>query len=490
MANNIQGFVMIGAQSILFSITNLRTLKAIERGKYPVAIGDDFYAEHEILPETVDTIVQAFDAIDQIFKDYGVATVNVYASTSWAEADNAEFVRDQLYTRTGWLIKTTSLSEEAFFRTQAIMVKFPQFETITQKGTVLIDISSGSVELTTFSQGTFGFSRNLSLGPLRVYEIMSDVQRSVTNYVEVMRDYIDSRLLDFMRLLPQGVEYTNVILMGSSLSIFQNLIPEGKRQVETDRPGFDLLYDEVTKASDQYLADTYDLTSNQTSLVLPTVLLVYRLIETLNSQSIWISDLKAIDGLEVHAAHAGGFKKLGFDPDEEIVISANNLAKFDRLKKLHGMGKHERLLLEVAATVSDIGSYIETHKHYAHSNYIIKASEIMGLNALDVTMVATITRFHSSVTPQSDLKNFPIMSTENRLVVAKLSAILRVADSLDASRQQKIQRMRVSLKPDKVVLSTKANDDIELERWTLARKGEFFSEVFGVGLELKGRNTL
>ncbi|HAJ55766.1 MAG TPA: exopolyphosphatase, partial [Lactobacillus sp.] len=100
MANNIQGFAMIGAQSIVFSITNLRTLKTIERGKYPVAIGDDFYAEHEILPETVDTIVQAFDAINQIFKDYGVTTVNVYASTSWAEADNAEFVRDQLYTRT------------------------------------------------------------------------------------------------------------------------------------------------------------------------------------------------------------------------------------------------------------------------------------------------------------------------------------------------------------------------------------------------------
>ncbi|EPC70214.1 exopolyphosphatase, partial [Lacticaseibacillus paracasei subsp. paracasei Lpp41] len=62
MANNIQGFVMIGAQAIVFSITNLRTLKTIERGRYPVAIGDDFYAEHEILPDTVDTIVQAFDA--------------------------------------------------------------------------------------------------------------------------------------------------------------------------------------------------------------------------------------------------------------------------------------------------------------------------------------------------------------------------------------------------------------------------------------------
>ena len=69
MANNIQGFVMIGAQAIVFSITNLRTLKTIERGRYPVAIGDDFYAEHEILPDTVDAIVQAFDAINQIFKD-------------------------------------------------------------------------------------------------------------------------------------------------------------------------------------------------------------------------------------------------------------------------------------------------------------------------------------------------------------------------------------------------------------------------------------
>ena len=62
--------------------------------------------------------------------------------------------------------------------------------------------------------------------------------------------------------------------MGSSLSIFQNLIPEGERQVETDRPGFDF-YDEVTKPSDQYLADTYDLTSNQTSLVYRQSLLVY-----------------------------------------------------------------------------------------------------------------------------------------------------------------------------------------------------------------------
>ncbi len=64
---------------------------------------------------------------------------------------------------------------------------------------------------------------------------MSDIQASVPNYVEVMRDFIDSRLVDFMRLLPADVDYHNMIIMGSALSLLETLIPTGKTAVETDR---------------------------------------------------------------------------------------------------------------------------------------------------------------------------------------------------------------------------------------------------------------
>ncbi len=84
------------------------------------------------------------------------------------EADNAQFVWDQIVSRTGWQIQRATLSQEAFYRTQAVFARFPNFETITKKGTVLIDISSGSVELTAFTNGEFGFSRNLSLGAARI----------------------------------------------------------------------------------------------------------------------------------------------------------------------------------------------------------------------------------------------------------------------------------------------------------------------------------
>jgi exopolyphosphatase/guanosine-5'-triphosphate,3'-diphosphate pyrophosphatase len=164
---------------------------------------------------------------------------------------------------------------------------------------------------------------------------------------------------------------------------------------------------------------------------------------------------------------------------------------FDRLKKIHGMGKKERILLEIAAILDDVGSYVNNHNHTAHSDYIIQNSEVLGLSDVELKMVAAVARYHSSSTPSNELSRFDELPIQQRMTIAKLAAILRLADALDASRQQKIQSIRVSLKdPTKVVIQATANDDIELERWTFERKGEFFESVFGVQPELKGRLKL
>ncbi|WP_125579441.1 Ppx/GppA phosphatase family protein [Lacticaseibacillus suibinensis] len=509
MAMSEHGFVVIGAQSVFFSITNLKTLVEVERGAYPVSIGEDIFATHEIQPGTVDQLVVALQTIDQLMTDYGVKSYEIIGTHSFFEAKNSQFVCDQLFSRTGRPVATLTLSQESYYRTQAVLGKFPHFDQITQKGTVLIDISSGSVELTAFANGEFGFSRNLSLGPLRVFEVMGDLQRTVPNPTEVMRDYIDSRLADFMRLLPKNQHYPHMILMGSALSVFNTLIPSGEEMVETDHEGFRLIYQEVVQASDQYLSDHFDLTPTQTAQVLPTVLLVYRLLKTLNAERVWISNLKLLDGIELSAAGEAGSQAAAIDPTREILISAQNLADryqvdpkhrdstvnfalqlFDRLKKLHGLGKRERLLLQIAATVNDVGSYVDTHKHYEHSEYIINSSELMGLTMPEQRMVAAIARYHSSDTPQTDLSDLHELNSTRRLIIAKLSALLRVADSLDASRQQKIQKIRVSIQPTRVLLTATATDDVELERWTLQTKGEFFAIVFGLPIELKGKKRL
>jgi exopolyphosphatase/guanosine-5'-triphosphate,3'-diphosphate pyrophosphatase len=159
---------------------------------------------------------------------------------------------------------------------------------------------------------------------------------------------------------------------------------------------------------------------------------------------------------------------------------------FDRLKRLHGLGKRDRLLLQLAAILQDTGSYIDMNAHYVHSYYIIVSSEIIGISEHERDIVANIARYHSAETPSSNSSAFQKLPTKSRLVAAKLAAILRIADALDDSRQQKVEKMTVSLKNDQVTITVHSDDDLSLEKQTFKDKAAYFEEVFGLKPILRG----
>jgi exopolyphosphatase/guanosine-5'-triphosphate,3'-diphosphate pyrophosphatase len=502
--------VVIGAQNIFLQIADITSRQIIESVHYDIDLGEDIFSERTIHSQTVNEISTALFSVQQLLTDYQVSEIQCYATHSFHEADNGEFVRDQIFERTGFQITWLSQSQEALFRSQATNAYMGDFPEIIAKNAVLIDISSGSVELTAYSSGKFIFSRNLKLGPLRVYEIMRDVKATVTNYVGVLRDYVASQLVDFIRLLPDFGEVHNVILMGSSVSIFEPMIKGDNRTVKLSIEEFKKMYAEVVHGNDQFLVDRYDINEDDVPQVLPVMILVDQLLNHFKVQTLWVAALKLIDGIIVQAVNERVNPKSLALQEEQMLTSAYNLADhyrvnrkhqqfvvnfsrqlFDRLKKIHGMGKKERILLEIAAILDDVGSYVNNHNHTAHSDYIIQNSEVLGLSDVELKMVAAVARYHSSSTPSNELSRFDELPIQQRMTIAKLAAILRLADALDASRQQKIQSIRVSLKdPTKVVIQATANDDIELERWTFERKGEFFESVFGVQPELKGRLKL
>ena len=65
-------------------------------------------------------------------------------------------------------------------------------------------------------------------------------------------------------------------------------------------------------------------------------------------------------------------------------------------------------------------------------------------------------------------------------VVAKLAAIVRLADALDRSFKQKIHSCSVTLKDNKLKVLAASKEDLTLEIWTLDYKSTFFEEVFGI----------
>ncbi|GAF39386.1 exopolyphosphatase [Agrilactobacillus composti DSM 18527 = JCM 14202] len=156
--------VVIGAQNIFLQIADITSRQIIESVHYDIDLGEDIFSEKVIHSQTVNEISTALFSVQQLLTDYQVPETQCYATHSFHEADNGEFVRDQLFERTGFQITWLSQSQEALFRSQATNAYMGDFPEIIAKNAVLIDISSGSVELTAYSSGKFIFSRNLKLG--------------------------------------------------------------------------------------------------------------------------------------------------------------------------------------------------------------------------------------------------------------------------------------------------------------------------------------
>ena len=74
---------------------------------------------------------------------------------------------------------------------------------------------------------------------------------------------------------------------------------------------------------------------------------------------------------------------------------------FDELKSEHGLSRRDRLLLEVAALLHDVGNYVNLRGHHKHSQYLLSVSEIFGLARDDMAIVANVARYHRRATPRS-----------------------------------------------------------------------------------------
>ena len=82
------------------------------------------------------------------------------------------------------------------------------------------------------------------------------------------------------------------------------------------------------------------------------------------------------------------------------------------------------------------------------------------------------------------------MGREAFLIVAKLTAILRLASSLDRSHRQKLQGLKAVLRDNQMTLTVDTQEDITLEKGFFEANRDFFKEVFSVEPVLKQRKIL
>lgn len=506
--NEVVAGIDVGSHALnlkLVEIDNDGKIKVLDQLKYPIALGKDTFASGKVSFETTEKICEALKGFKNLMKDYGVTASRIVATSGLREAINKEFILDQIKVRTGFEIDVLTRAQEKFITYKAIRRNIPDHAIIREEGLILVDIGTGNVTVSIYKYNQLIYSQSTKSGPLRLRELLTDLEGRSLNFPKILEEYIHSSLKDMISLIPV-VGIKNYIVIGTEVELLHKLCngTENGNIRLVAAEGFFRLYDKIMSSSPISIERDYGMSPESVAVLQPTLMILKAFLQLTNTDKIYtprvslkdgiIEDMldeklktqRATDFIEdilALASHIG--EKYQYDSAHAKDVEEKALAIFESLQKLHGLGPRQKFLLQLASRLHDIGKFININYHYIYSYELIMASELLGLSQEELQIVAYIAKYHSDILPSQFQEDFYGMRKRNRSIVFKLVAILRIADALDSSHAQKIKNLRVSIEEGEVMLRGEAIVDTLLEEWTFEEKSAYFVEVFGIKLNLR-----
>ena len=156
------------------------------------------------------------------------------------------------------------------------------------------------------------------------------------------------------------------------------------------------------------------------------------------------------------------------------------LSLFDQLLELHGLGERERLLLEAAGCLHDIGHEFDHlgSGHHKESARMIREHAWANFSGSEVEVIAQVARYHRKGMPEMADEEFRALPDWDRRIVQRLAALLRLADALDRNHLQLVQSVKVEIRPNQLVFHLEVTGPVLREVRSAYFKGNLAQAVF------------
>jgi exopolyphosphatase/guanosine-5'-triphosphate,3'-diphosphate pyrophosphatase len=139
-----------------------------------------------------------------------------------------------------------------------------------------------------------------------------------------------------------------------------------------------------------------------------------------------------------------------------------------------------RMLVEAAASLHDVGYLINYSGHHKHSYHLIIHADLPGFTTREIEVIAHVARYHRLAEPSKSHRTFARLSKDDRRLVRFLSAILRVADGLDRTHSQRINDVALEVNAGIARLTVESETEPAVDIWGAQRKSGLFSRVLGL----------
>lgn len=498
----------IGSNSIHMIIANVDadgTIKVIDRIKQMARLGEKTLAAGYLGESAQERGLNAIRDFKRLANAYKVDDIVAVATSAIRESRNgAEFIK-RIYDTYSIKVRIIDGVEEGHY----IYLGAREVYDFGSRRALLVDIGGGSVELIVADRLRPYEINSLQLGVRRLRDAYPMSVRPSAQEIESLRAHIRAYLEEVSDSVNRRNFEHVLATSGTALTLARLTRSHLHQRVEAGQvfvPVEDLSHfiDFLVGADSKLRSKIGGVEERRLETLLHGAVLLETIVKFFGQPGFTVCDGALREGMIVdylEKNRAGmALREEVPDPRRRSImvlsrrmsdahahalnVSRHALSLFDGLRSLHGLNDEERELLEFAALTHSCGRIINQYSHHKHALYILQHAELSGFTQRERDVIANVVRYHRRSAPKSKHAAYMALAREDRKVVKKLSAILRVANALDRGRQGNVDSIEIRLTSEMVYVFAHAQTDIGLEIKKVNEQAEYFEKVFGVAIRV------
>ncbi len=506
------GVIDIGSSTIklLIGERHRDDIRIIESLKNSVPLGQYAFLKGRIPQSIINQTVAVLQKYKDTLKEYDVTDISVTATTAVREARNRDIFLDTVLRKTGFKIEVLNAGDVVYYIDYFLSHKLKKTYPVHEKNLLISELGAGSLDISVMQKGLTLFNIGFPIGTLRLSQFMATLDGSLQEVHEATEEYIENEVL-FIKKSNPALAIDDVILIDDNYSVFiQSILPNKRR--DSDFYKFKAseaqeLLNRLRLMNPEEIANTYQVPADIAQTIVGFTIILNTLFKLNKQEHVYILeaslseailanmffkfDTSDTDNRLSQLTSVAHFlcHKWGMDLDhlKQVALVAEQL--FDAFKGNLGVEDKHKTYLLLAAYLHDLGMFINNRSHHKHSEYVISSLNLFRLTETEINIIACVARYHRRSAPLKSHILYNSLSSDEQILVQKLCALLRIANSLDRSHKQKVKKLQVKFSPNgdaTLLVYTHAN--FLLEKENFLEKKELFEELTGnkLTLSIKG----
>lgn len=436
----------------------------------------------------------------------GIDDIAAVATSAVREAANRIEFLSRVQRETGISVRLLSGEEEAYYGYLAAV------NSTTLREGFVVDLGGGSLEITRVQDRLPCESVSLTLGAVRTTEDWLPNTPPTKEQVARLRKHIREQLapLTWFRL-KSGEQ---LVGQGGSLRNLARIAQKQGNYPLDELHGYELAASDVRKIAKQLegmsLAERLRVNGmkpDRADIALAAAIVIEECLRHAEAETLLVCSQGLREGVfyerffngnadpsappmfeDVRAASVINVAHLyHFQERHARHVAHLSLSMFDQLAALEGDSERfsaaERELLWAACLLHDIGMNIDYNDHHRHSYYLILNSGLPGFTHRELALIALAAKYHRKGTP-STAPISAVLQAGDEARLLRMTALLRLAEQLDRSRDGAVSDVRLEPHEDGYLLTPISDQDISVAVWSAQLHTDIFRSAFGKPLAI------